>query len=63
MEEKRITTNQVDFQELWQELRAINLWDRIYKGSESHDFIETSAWEARRRRFLEIIELIISLSH
>ena len=62
MIKKRPRSNQMEFRELWQELRAINLWDRQYEDTDSHDFIETFAWEARRRRFLEILEQIICLN-
>ena len=61
MRKKLIRTNQIEFRDLWQQLRAIALWDRIYENIESHDLIETSAWEARRKRFREIVEQIISL--
>ena len=46
-------SNQLRFQELWQELRATNLWDKSYEANESHDFIEIAAWAARRRRIRE----------
>jgi hypothetical protein len=41
-------------EELLQELKAINFWDRHYGCGSEHDFINASAWIARRRRALEI---------
>lgn len=55
-------SNQLQFQKLWQELRAINFWDKDYEASESHDFVETAAWEARRRRMREIALELIALN-
>ena len=55
-------SDQLQFQTLWQELRAINLWDRDYEASESHDFIETAAWAARRKRMREIVLELIALN-
>jgi hypothetical protein len=43
------------FQKLWQELRAINLWNKNYEAGESHDFIERASCAARRRRMREIV--------
>jgi hypothetical protein len=54
-------SNQLQFQKLWQELRAINFWDRDYQASKSHNFIETAAWEGRRRRMREIALELIAL--
>ena len=50
-------SSQLQFQKLWRELRAINFWDKNYEASESHNFIEIAAWEARRRRMRELIAL------
>jgi len=55
-------SNQIPFQKLWQELRAINLWDKNYEASESHDFIERASCAARRRRMREIVLELISLN-
>ena len=55
-------SNQLQFQRLWHELRAINLWDKDYEASESHDFIEMAASEARRRRLREIALELIALN-
>ena len=62
MTESENGSNQLQFQKLWQELRAINFWDKDYEASESDDFIQTAAWEARRRRLREIALELIGLS-
>jgi hypothetical protein len=43
-------------------LRAINLWDKNYEASETHDFIERASCAARRRRMREIVLELISLN-
>jgi hypothetical protein len=48
----RLSRNRLE--ELLQELKAINFWDRHYGCASEHDFINTFAWIARRRRALEI---------
>lgn len=48
----RLSRNRLE--ELLQELKAINFWDRHYGCGSEHDFINASAWIARRRRALEI---------
>jgi hypothetical protein len=55
-------SNLIPFQKLWQELRAINLWDKNYEASESHDFIERASCAARCRRMREIVLELISLN-
>jgi hypothetical protein len=49
-----MTRNQRE--ELRNELIAIKFWDESYAQSTSHNFIETDAWKARRRRVHEILE-------
>ena len=41
-------------EELWDEIRAIDYWNRDYNRQQTHDFVDASAWEARRRRVFEI---------
>jgi hypothetical protein len=48
----RLSRNRLE--ELLQELKAINFWDRHYECVSEHDFINAFAWIARRRRALEI---------
>jgi hypothetical protein len=47
---------QVQFEELWTELKCINWWDRAYDAQEVHDSMENDAWKARRQRKREILE-------
>lgn len=40
--------------ELWDEIKTIDSWNLDYSLRQTHDFIDMSAWEARRRRLFEI---------
>jgi hypothetical protein len=40
--------------ELWDELKAIRLWDRLYAESDYPDEIDMAAWSARREREAQI---------
>jgi len=40
--------------ELWDEIRAIDYWNCDYNRRQTHDFVDTSAWEPRRWRLFEI---------
>lgn len=44
----------VTLEETLAELRAINLWNRIYALQETPNAIEAIAWEMRRRRVSEL---------
>ena len=63
MDKTRSSVDSDEFQALWHELRAINFWDKAYEKNSVHDFIETTAWVARRRRIREIAMRIIALNH
>jgi hypothetical protein len=52
--ETKMRLSRTRLEELLQELKAINFWDRHYGCGSEHDFINASAWIARRRRALEI---------
>ena len=45
-------------EEILNELKAINAWDRHFFFEEEPDLIEFVAWEARRLRVLEIFQEI-----
>lgn len=49
----RLTRDQLE--DLRNELIAINFWDKSYENSTGYNFIEITAWEARRKRLREII--------
>jgi len=42
-------------EEILHELIAINTWDMAYACAEEPDFVENTAWEARRRRVSELL--------
>ena len=62
MMKTRSSVNSDEFQALWHELRAISFWDKAYQKNSVHDFVETTAWMARRRRMREIAMRIIALN-
>ena len=51
-------------EQLFHELRAINLWDRAFFSAEKPDLIEFIAWENRRKRVFQIYQqLFFRLNH
>jgi len=52
---KTISLTRDQLEDLRNELIAINFWDKSYENSITYNFIETTAWEARRKRLREII--------
>ena len=54
MDEANIRLVRDQLEQLREELKAINFWDSQYLDSHPRDFIEISAWRARRARVKEI---------